>query len=92
VENDGMDKEKKLIVIFGDKPVRRAWDEKLEKWWFSVADIIGVLTESVDPTAYWRKLKERLKAEGNETVINCHGFNISMYRFKMACIDLKPLV
>ncbi len=71
-----MENKKELVAIFRDQPVRRVWDEKLEKWWFSVVDILAVLTESVDPTAYWRKLKERLKEEGNETVTNCHGLKM----------------
>jgi len=64
-----------LIVIFGDQPVRRVWDEKLEKWWFSVVDIVGVLTDQADfQTArkYWNKLKERLRDEGSQLVTNCH--------------------
>ena len=60
-----MDKEKSL-KIFEEKNVRTVWDEKNEKWWFSIVDIVAVLTDSVDPTAYWRKLKQRLIAEGNE--------------------------
>jgi hypothetical protein len=71
-----MENKKELVAIFSDQPVRRVWDAKEEKWWFSVVDIVAVLTESVDPTAYWRKLKERLKDEGNETVTNCHGLKM----------------
>jgi hypothetical protein len=47
-----------------------------EEWYFSVVDVVGILTESKDPTAYWRKLKQRLKDEGNETVTNCHGLKM----------------
>ena len=54
-----------------------AWDGEKEEWYFSIVDVIGVLTDSVDPTAYWRKLKQRLKAEGNETVTNCHGLKMT---------------
>ncbi len=64
----------KAIVIFEDKPVRRLWSEKEEKWYFSVVDIIRVLIQQADyQTArkYWNKLKERLKKEGNESVSNC---------------------
>lgn len=60
------------IKIFEQKQVRTHWDEKEEKWYFSIVDVVGILSESVDPQAYWRKLKQRLKAEGNETVTNCH--------------------
>ncbi len=65
------------IQIFEDKKIRTAWDEEAEEWYFSVVDVVGVLTDSKDPTAYWRKLKQRLKAEGNETVTNCHGLKMT---------------
>jgi DNA-damage-inducible protein D len=60
------------IVEFQDKKIRRHYDEKREIWYFAIVDIVAFLTESVDAGAYWRKLKQRLKAEGNETVTNCH--------------------
>ena len=63
------------LKIFQDKKVRAVWDESADKWWFSVIDVVGALTDSVDASAYWRKLKQRLKEEGNETVTNCHGLN-----------------
>ena len=62
---------------FENQRIRTAWDEEKEEWYFSVVDVVGVLTDSVDPTAYWRKLKQRLKAEGNETVTNCHGLKMT---------------
>ena len=58
------------IQLFENQRIRTAWDEEKEEWYFSIVDVVGVLTDSVDPTAYWRKLKQRLKAEGNETVTN----------------------
>ena len=61
------------IQLFEDRKIRTAWDEEQEEWFFSIVDVIAVLTDSVDPTAYWCKLKQRLKNEGNETVTNCHG-------------------
>ncbi len=64
------------IQIFEDKRIRTAWNEETEEWYFSVVDVVSVLTDSKDPTAYWRKLKQRLKAEGNETVTNCHGLKM----------------
>lgn len=64
------------IKIFEDKKVRVEWDETREDWWFSVVDVVAVLTDSTDPTAYWRKLKQRLKEEGNETVTNCHALRM----------------
>jgi len=52
------------IKLFNQKQVRCHWDEENEKWYFSIVDVIEVLTESIDPGAYWRKLKERLKKRG----------------------------
>ena len=54
------------IKLFEDQPIRTAWDEEHEEWYFSVVDVVGVLTESNDAAVYWRKLKQRLKAGGNE--------------------------
>lgn len=51
------------IQLYDNQPIRTAWDEENEEWYFSVVDVIAVLTESAEPTAYWRKLKQRLKAE-----------------------------
>ena len=64
------------IQLFDDKRIRTAWDEEKEEWYFSIVDVVGVLTDSVNPAAYWRKLKQRLKAEGNETVTNCHALKM----------------
>ena len=64
------------IQLFEDKRIRTAWDEEKEEWYFSIVDVVSVLTDSADPAAYWRKLKQRLKAEGNETVTNCHGLKL----------------
>ena len=63
-------------MIFEEKRVRHIWDEENQKYWFSIVDVVAALTDSVDPTAYWRKLKQRLIAEGNETVTNCHGLKM----------------
>ena len=65
------------IQLFENQRIRTAWDEEKEERYFSIVDVVGVLTDSVDPTAYWRKLKQRLKAEGNETVTNCHGLKMT---------------
>ena len=62
----------KKIALFEGQQIRRHWDEEKELWFFSVVDIVGVLTESVDAGAYWRKLKQRLKEEGSEVVTKCH--------------------
>jgi hypothetical protein len=79
---------KNEIKLFEDKKIRTLWDEKIEKWYFSIVDVIGVLTESVDPNAYWRKLKQRLKEEGNETVTNCHGLKMLALDGKMRMTDV----
>jgi len=76
------------IKIFEQKEVRTVWDEDAEKWFISVVDVIAVLTESVNPTAYWRKLKQRLKEEGNETVTNCHGLKMKAADGKMRLTDV----
>jgi hypothetical protein len=64
------------IKIFEDETVRTIWDDEEEKWYVSIVDVVRILTDSVDSTAYWRKLKQRLKAEGNQTVTNCHGLKM----------------
>lgn len=64
--------DKLTIQLFEGKKVRVVWDEEQEKYFFSVVDIIQVLTDSADGRKYWNKLKERLKKEGNESVTNCH--------------------
>ena len=64
------------IQLFDSKRIRTQWDAEKEKWYFSVVDIVEVLTGSSDASAYWRKLKQRLKEEGNETVTNCHALKM----------------
>jgi hypothetical protein len=76
------------IKIFDDKKVRTLWNADEEKWYLSIVDVIAVLTESVDPSAYWRKLKQRLKEEGNETVTNCHGLKLLAQDGKMRMTDV----
>lgn len=68
--------ENNAIQLFEEQKIRVAWDAEREEWYFSIVDVVAVLTDSADPTAYWRKLKQRLKAEGNETVTNCHGLRM----------------
>lgn len=65
-----------LVKAFDDAKIRVAWDDAEEKWYFSVVDVVGVLTESVDGRKYWNKLKQRLIAEGNESVTNCHQLKL----------------
>jgi len=76
------------LKLFEEKSVRTHWDEELETWYFSVVDVIATLTESIDAQAYWRKLKQRLTAEGNETVTNCHGLKMLAKDGKMRLTDV----
>lgn len=80
--------QKKEIKIFEDKKVRTLWDSEQEKWYISIVDVVSILTESLNPTAYWRKLKQRLKAEGNETVTNCHALKMLAKDGKMRKTDV----
>ena len=79
---------KQAIKLFEEKKVRTVWDDEQEKWYFSIVDVCDVLTESKDATAYWRKLKQRLKAEGNETVTNCHALKLRAADGKMRLTDV----
>ena len=79
---------KQAIQLFEERKVRTVWDDQEEKWYFSIVDVCGVLTDSKDPTAYWRKLKQRLKAEGNETVTNCHQLKLRAADGKMRMTDV----
>ena len=81
-------KQENAIQLFENKKVRTLWDTENEKWFFSIIDVVAVLTESVDPNAYWRKLKQRLKQEGNETVTNCHGLKMVAPDGKMRITDV----
>jgi len=76
------------IKIFEGKKVRTSWDDKAEKTYYSIVDVIAILTESVDPFAYWRKLKQRLLIEGNETVTNCHALKMLAADGKMRETDV----
>ena len=81
-------KEEIGIRLFQDQKVKVLWDDEKEKWYFSIVDVIGILSESINPQAYWRKLKERLKAEGNETVTNCHALKMPASDSKMRLTDV----
>ena len=74
------------------KKVRTVWNSDEEKYYISVVDIVSILTESKDSTAYWRKLKQRLKEEGNETVTNCHQLKLIASDGKMRLTDVVDLV
>ncbi len=80
-------KEKTQIRLFEEQKVRTIWNAEEEEWYFSVVDVVTVLTESKDAAAYWRKLKQRLKEEGNETVTNCHGLKMPAPDGKMRLTD-----
>ena len=75
------------IKIFEGNQIHSAWDNENEEWYFSVVDVIGTLTESKDPGAYWRKLKQRLKEEGSEVVTFCHGLKLMAIDGKMRETD-----
>lgn len=76
------------IKLFEQKQVRSIWDEEQEKWYFSIVDVVAILTESIDVQAYWRKLKQRLKQEGNQTVTNCHALKMVAADGKMRLTDV----
>lgn len=76
------------IKLFEQKQVRSIWNDEEEKWYFSIVDIVGILSESIDQQAYWRKLKQRLKEEGNETVTNCHALKMLATDGKMRLTDV----
>jgi len=80
--------QKHQIQLFEEKKVRTVWDDQEEKWYFSIVDVCAVLAESKDPQAYWRKLKQRLKDEGNETVTNCHALKMQAADGKMRMTDV----
>ena len=76
------------VQLFEARKIRTAWNEDTEEWYFSVVDVVGALTESVDAHAYWRKLKQRLKAEGNESVTNCHALKMEAADGKRRMTDV----
>ena len=79
---------KEAIKVFEEKKVRTVWDDKTEEWYFSIVDVVSILTESVDGRKYWNKLKQRLKEEGNETVTNCHQLKMLSTDGKMRLTDV----
>ena len=80
--------QKQAIQLFEERKVRTIWDDETETWYFAIVDVVAVLTESTDAAAYWRKLKQRLKAEGNETVTNCHALKMPAPDGKMRLTDV----
>ena len=79
---------KEVIKIFEEKKVRTVWDDVEEKWYFSIVDVCGVLTESPNPRNYWKVLKHRLVKEGNETVTNCNQLKLRAEDGKMRLTDV----
>ena len=67
---------KESLQFFETKKVRTIWDDEQEKWYFAIVDVVAVLTDSINPQSYWRKLKQRLKEEGNKSVTDCHAFKL----------------
>lgn len=87
-----MDSEEKHLTIFEGKKIRRHWDDKSEKWYFSVVDVVQILTSQPHfqmARKYWNKLKERLKIEGNQTVTNCHQLKMIAEDGKMRLTDVS---
>ena len=76
------------LQLFEDQPIRTAWDNENEEWYFSIVDVVRVLTESKDPNAYWRKLKQRLREEGNQSVTNCHALKMRAHDGKQRATDV----
>ena len=83
-----MNKTNDKVQLFEDQPIRTTWVEDEEEWYFSIVDVVGALAESKNPTAYWRKLKQRLKNEGNETVTNCHALKMTAQDGKKRFTDV----
>ncbi|VST63272.1 prophage antirepressor [Streptococcus pneumoniae] len=79
------------IKLYENKEIRSIWDEQKEEWYFSVVDVVAVLTESKDPQVYWRVLKKRLKDEGNETVTNCNALKMKAADGKMRLTDVADM-
>ena len=89
-EENAMTENDKL-QMFEDRPIRTAWDETQEEWYFSIVDVVTVLTESGDYNTgrkYWNKLKQRLKAEGSELVTNCHQLKMKATDGKRRLTDV----
>ena len=79
---------KSNIQFFEEKKVRTVWNDEEEEWYFSVVDVVGVLTDSPNPRKYWSVLKTRLKQEGNETATNCSQLKLLMPDGKMRLTDV----
>ena len=85
------DKTYLINKIFNNDNIRTIWDKEEEKYYISVVDVVGILSESKDKQSYWRKLKQRLKEEGNETVTNCHGLKLKAQDGKYRLTDVVDI-
>ena len=83
--------EKRIIKLFDERKVRTIWNDEEEKWYFSIVDVVAVLTDSENPQTYWRVLKKRLKKEGNETVTNCNALKLPAADGKMRKTDVADI-
>jgi DNA-damage-inducible protein D len=81
-------KQEGAVKLFNEKKVRTHWDAELEKWYFSIVDVIEILTDSPNPQVYWRVMKKRLKDEGDETVTNCNALKMEAADGKMRLTDV----
>ena len=91
-----MNQDKMYLInkLFNDKTIRTVWDKEEEKYYISVVDIAGAISDSKDKQAYWRKTKQRLKKEGNETVTNCHALKLKAQdgRYRMTdVVDIEGM-
>jgi hypothetical protein len=85
---------KEAVKLFEEHKVRSVWDDQNEKWYFSIVDVVAILTDAknfLTARKYWNKLKERLKKEGNETESNCHQLKLQAADGKMRLTD-KPTI
>ena len=80
--------DQKNVQLFENQPIRTAWDEENEEWYFAIVDVIRVLTESSNPQTYWRVMKKRLMDEGNETVTNCNALKLISHDGKRRLTDV----
>ena len=78
-------------ILYENKQIRSVWNAEKEEWYFSVVDVVGVLTESENPQVYWRVLKKRLKEEGNESVTNCNALKMKAADGKMRLTDVADM-
>lgn len=76
------------LQLFEDQPIRTAWSNEEEEWYFAIVDVVGILTESADPQTYWRVLKKRLKDQGNQTVTNCNALKLKAADGKRRLTDV----